>query len=85
MQHVTCARRRRLWFTIGEASATLKRDILIWGRHDQAYWLLSVRSGRGVYLLNRDVGNAVRDFRLQLIRAGIRLALILNKAIGPVP
>jgi hypothetical protein len=48
-----------------------------------AYGLLPEPSTRGVYVLDdRYVDAAVRDVRLQLSRAGVRLALLLNKAIG---
>lgn len=49
-----------------------------------AYGLLPVASMRGVYLLDsRYIGAAVQDVRLQLSRAGVRLAVILNRALGP--
>jgi len=50
-----------------------------------AYGLLPEPSTRGVYVLDdRYVDAAVRDVRVQLSRAGVRLALVLNKAIGDV-
>jgi hypothetical protein len=51
---------------------------------DHAYGLLSSPSGRGIYLLDdRYVRAADSDVRLQLGKAGIRLAVLLNKALAP--
>ena len=48
-----------------------------------AYGLLPEPSTRGVYVLDGGyVEAAIRDVRLQLSRAGVRLALVLNKALG---
>jgi len=54
---------------------------------NDAYGLLGERGGNGVYFLDdRYIDTAVRDVRLQLSRAGIRLALMLNKALRlPLP
>jgi len=47
-----------------------------------AYGLLPEPSGRGVYVLDdRYIDGAVQDVRLQLSRASVRLAVVLNKAI----
>jgi hypothetical protein len=52
---------------------------------DHAYGLLPVPSNRGVYVLDdRYIEAAVQDVRLQLGRAGVRLAVVLNKALGSV-
>ncbi len=51
-----------------------------------AYGLLPEPSTRGGYVLDAGyVDAAVTDVRLQLSRAGVRLALVLNKALGGVP
>jgi hypothetical protein len=51
-----------------------------------AYGLLPEPSTRGVYVLdNPYVAAAVQDVRLQLSRAGVRLAVVINKALGGVP
>lgn len=48
-----------------------------------AYGLLPEPSTRGVYVLdNRYVDAAVPDVRNQLSRAGVRLAVVLNRALG---
>jgi S1/P1 Nuclease len=55
------------------------------GRKD-AYGLLSESGVRGLYWLNdRNVNAAVRDVRLELSCAGARLAVVLNRALGPAP
>jgi len=54
--------------------------------HDHAYGLLHVPSTRGLYVLdNRYVDAAIEDVRMQLSRAGVRLALVLNKALQRAP
>jgi len=51
-----------------------------------AYGLLSKPSTRGIYVLDTSYTDAaVRDVRLQLSRAGVRLAVVLNKALGGSP
>jgi hypothetical protein len=51
---------------------------------DHAYGPLPAPSGRGIYLLDdRYVRAADSDVRLQLGKAGIRLAVLLNKALAP--
>jgi hypothetical protein len=53
---------------------------------DHAYGLLPVPSTRGIYVLDdRYIDSAVADVRLQLSRAGVRLAMLLNKALGGSP
>ena len=48
-----------------------------------AYGLLPEPSTRGVYVLNgRYVEAAIQDVRLQLGRAGVRLALVLDWVLG---
>jgi hypothetical protein len=48
-----------------------------------AYGLLPEPSTRGVYALDgRYIEAAVQDVRSQLSRAGVRLALVLGKAVG---
>jgi hypothetical protein len=48
-----------------------------------AYGLLPEPSTRGVYVLDAGYVNAlIRDVRVQLSRAGFRLALVLNEALG---
>jgi len=48
-----------------------------------AYGLLPEASTRGVYVLDaRYTAAAGHDVRMQLSRAGVRLAVVLNKAIG---
>jgi hypothetical protein len=50
---------------------------------DNAYGLLPPPSGQSTYLLPPAyVDQAVRDVALQLSRAGVRLALILNRAVA---
>jgi len=54
-------------------------------RHD-AYGRLPAPSANGVYVLDTGyVDAAIKDFRIQLARAGVRLSGVLNKALGPVP
>jgi len=54
-------------------------------RH-HAHGLLPEPRAQGVYVLDsRYVDAAVQDVRLQLSRAGVRLAVVLNKALGPAP
>jgi hypothetical protein len=51
--------------------------------HKDAYGLLPEPTTRGVYVLDaRYTDAAVRDVRVQLSRAGVRLAVVLDKAIG---
>jgi hypothetical protein len=51
---------------------------------DHAYGLLPAPSGRDIYLLDARYGRAANsDVRLQLGKAGIRLAVLLNKALAP--
>jgi hypothetical protein len=53
---------------------------------DHAYGLLPPPSGQGVYLLDAGyLDAAVQDVRIQLSRAGVRLAAVLNKALGRAP
>jgi hypothetical protein len=53
---------------------------------DHAYGGLPVPSMRGVYVLDAGyVDAAVQDVRSQLSRAGVRLALVLNKALSGAP
>jgi hypothetical protein len=48
-----------------------------------AYGLLPEPSATGIYVLDtRYIEAAVQDVRLQLSRAGARLALVLNRTIG---
>jgi hypothetical protein len=51
--------------------------------HKDAYGLLPEPTTRGVYVLDaRYVDAAVQDVRFQLSRAGVRLAVILNRVFG---
>jgi hypothetical protein len=51
-----------------------------------AYGRLPEPNTKGVYVLDPGyVEAAVQDVRIQLSRAGVRLALVLNKALGPAP
>jgi hypothetical protein len=60
-----------------ESFAVARRD---------AYGLLPEPGTRGVYVLDaRYVDAAIRDVRMQLGRAGVRLAVVLNRALGGVP
>jgi hypothetical protein len=53
---------------------------------DNAYGLLPAPSGQSTYSLPPAyVDQAVRDVALQLIRAGVRLALLLNHALSATP
>jgi hypothetical protein len=53
---------------------------------DHAYGLLPQSAIQGVYVLDvAYVAAADRDVRLQLSRAGARLAFVLNRAVGPLP
>jgi hypothetical protein len=46
---------------------------------DHAYGLLPGPSASGIYVLDAGyVGAAVQDVRVQLSRAGVRLAMVLN-------
>jgi S1/P1 Nuclease len=51
-----------------------------------AYGELPEPGTKGVYLLDaRYIEAAIRDVRLQLSRAGVRLAVVLNRALGRAP
>jgi hypothetical protein len=51
---------------------------------DDAYGQLPAPTQRGSYRLdNGYVTMATRDISIQLSRAGIRLAVVLNRALGP--
>ncbi len=51
-----------------------------------AYGGLPKPSTRGVYVLDASyVEAAIQDVRLQLSRAGVRLAVIFNRVLGPRP
>ena len=51
-----------------------------------AYGGLPEPSTQGVYVLDAGYVNAaIRDVRVQLSRAGVRLAVVLNKALGRAP
>jgi hypothetical protein len=51
-----------------------------------AYGLLPEPSTRGFYVLDaRYIEAAVRDVQAQLSRAGVRLAVVFNKVLGPGP
>jgi hypothetical protein len=51
---------------------------------DDAYGQLPVATRRGTYRLdNSCVAMAKRDVSIQLSRAGVRLAVVLNRALGP--
>jgi hypothetical protein len=53
---------------------------------DHAYGLLPMPSANGVYVLDAGyVDAAVKDVQMQLARAGVRLAVVLNKTLGGVP
>jgi S1/P1 Nuclease len=53
---------------------------------DHAYGMLPQPGEGGVYVLDtRYVDVATRDVRLQLGRAGVRLGMVLNKALGHEP
>ena len=54
-------------------------------RHD-AYGRLPAPNANGIYALDAGyVDAAVKDVRIQLARAGVRLALVLSKALGVGP
>jgi hypothetical protein len=54
-------------------------------RHD-AYGRLPTPSAKGVYVLDTGYIDAtIKDVRLQFSRAGVRLAVVLNKALGGTP
>ena len=47
-----------------------------------AYGMLAAPGGDGVYALSQDyIDAAIRDVALQLSRAGIRLAVLLNRVL----
>lgn len=49
-----------------------------------AYGLIPVPTETGTYRLTpRYLEMAVRDTRLQLAKAGVRLAALLNRSLGP--
>jgi hypothetical protein len=71
---------RQEW-SLGTASDWAKESFGL--AHKDAYGLLPEPSARGVYVLDaRYIEAAVQDVRLQLSRAGVRLALVLNRAVG---
>jgi len=66
-----------IWEWTMEAFELARRD---------AYGRLTGPSANGVYPLDTGyIDAAVKDVRMQLGRAGVRLAAVLNKALGPVP
>ena len=74
---------RRAWSQGSAADWTMESFAI--ARKD-AYGLQPVPSARGVYVLDPGyVEVAVKDVRMQLARAGVRLAAVLNKALGPSP
>jgi hypothetical protein len=74
---------RRAW-SQGTVSDWVMESFAV-ARQD-AYGGLPEASTRGVYLLDaRYTEAAIRDVRVQLSRAGVRLAVVLNRALGRAP
>jgi hypothetical protein len=72
---------RRLEWSQGTAADWAKESFAL-GR-DHAYGLLGEQGAQGGYVLDAAyIAAADRDVRLQLSRAGVRLALALNKTLG---
>jgi hypothetical protein len=75
--------RRRAW-SQGTVSDWVMETFAL--AHKDAYGLLPGPSANSVYLLDTSyVDAAVKDVQMQLARAGVRLAAVLNKALGPSP
>jgi len=74
---------RRVW-SAGTVSDWAMESFAV-ARKD-AYGLLPEPSTRGLYVLDGGYVNAaIRDVRVQLSRAGVRLAVVLNRALGGAP
>jgi hypothetical protein len=78
--HADSQKQRQEWS--GGKSADWAMEAFALGR-DNAYGLLPRPSGQSTYSLPPAyVDQAVRDVALQLSRAGVRLALVLNRALA---